>query len=54
MDFGTGLDEVCGRANKVQARVFRMPSPLQEDTRRMAVFVTPDRHFFEAVEPIDS
>lgn len=52
IDFGVPLEDMSTRANQVGARVFRAPGPLQEDDRRMSVFVTPDRHFFEAVEPI--
>jgi hypothetical protein len=55
-DVGIGLtttecvEAVAGRATARGGRVFFGPARLPEDGREMAVFVLPDRHFFELLE----
>ena len=54
-DVGIGLTvegsvrEIATRAGAQGGKVFFGPAPLPEDGREMAVFVLPDRHFFELV-----
>lgn len=54
-DVGIGIDvaedlpNVARRAGASQGRVFYGPKPLPGEDRSMAVFMLPDRHFFEVV-----
>jgi hypothetical protein len=56
-DVGLGVQvdaspaEMAKRASSQGAKVFYGPKPVPGDRREMAVFVLPDRHFFEAVGP---
>ena len=52
-DVGIGLTvegsvrDIAARASAQGGKVFFGPAPVPEDGREMAVFVLPDRHFFE-------
>ena len=54
-DVGIGIEaggstaEIARRVAPVGGRVFFGPQPLGEGHRELAVFVLPDRHFFEVV-----
>ena len=54
-DVGIGLDvaedlsATAKRAASQKGQVFFGPKPLADDNRSMAVFMLPDRHFFEVV-----
>jgi len=54
-DVGIGIDaagDVVGMAKRADAsgaRVFHGPKRLADDDRTIAVFMVPDRHFFEVV-----
>ncbi|MBI5534650.1 MAG: hypothetical protein HY898_18130 [Deltaproteobacteria bacterium] len=56
-DVGIGLclqeppDALAKRAGAAGANVFVPPRTLPGDPRKMAVFMTPDRHFFEVMGP---
>jgi hypothetical protein len=56
-DVGIGVcltetpDALATRARSVGANVFHAPSVVRDDARRLAVFMMPDRHFFEVVGP---
>lgn len=56
-DVGIGLcmqeppDAIVDRARNAGANVFVPPRALPGDPRSMAVFMTPDRHFFEVMGP---
>ena len=55
-DVGIGVvaresaQEIAQRVDSVGGRVFFGPEALPEDPRKLAVFVMPDRHFFEVVD----
>lgn len=48
-----GLEAIASRAARHGGRVFFGPEALADDGRAMAVFVLPDRHFFEILEGRD-
>lgn len=58
-DVGIGLldehgpEAIAERAKKAGANVFLPPRALAGQARSLAVFMMPDRHFFEAVGPTD-
>jgi catechol 2,3-dioxygenase-like lactoylglutathione lyase family enzyme len=47
LSVGGAVSEIATRAGKHGGTVFFGPSQLPADGREMAVFVLPDRHFFE-------
>jgi hypothetical protein len=53
-DVGIGLEasaaEIASRASQNQGQVFFGPQTAPGDGRQMAVFVLPDRHFFEVLD----
>lgn len=44
-----GPDAMAKRARSQQGQVFFGPGPIADEGREMAIFVLPDRHFFEVV-----
>ena len=50
LSVGGAVSEIATRAAQRGGRVFFGPAQLPEDGREMAVFVLPDRHFFELLD----
>ncbi len=49
IDVGEDVAATAKRASANQGKVFFGPRELSDDDRKMAVFMLPDRHFFEVV-----
>ena len=49
IDVGDDLAATAKRASAQQGKVFHGPKPIAGDARDLAVFMLPDRHFFEVV-----